>query len=433
MSRRAEIERQIVKLERELSSLPPDQDHAVNAELSLTEYTRYGRQMLVRELGKRGQILLRKSSVLVVGAGGLGCPALLYLSGAGIGKLGIVDHDVVSLSNLPRQTLYSVSAIGMLKVDAAISELRRRNSEIEYVAYPFALTSDEALRVVDGYDVVLDCTDTPMSRYLLGDVTRILNIPLISASALRTEAQLLVLNRSQYASTGPGDAPCYRCVFPTPPSHVDACSDAGILGPVVGTAGLLQALEAIKIIAAAAHPELYGATPGMLLFNSMSDRPFRTIRTRRRQSSCKTCGDNPSITKRTFNEYNYTEFCHISETYPVVTSDTITVSELESVFKNAESDQYYLIDVRDSTQFEICSLANSIHIPLHIFLSEKLTGEQIAMLKDERMNYIICRYGNDSRTAVKWITENLGATQTYNVTGGLAAWSRKIDPEFPEY
>ncbi|KAK7202957.1 molybdenum cofactor CnxF [Myxozyma melibiosi] len=421
MDRRAQLQAQISLLQRELDSLsvsssPPSSSSSSDPSssiLSLDEYTRYGRQMLVPELGKPGQLSLRASSVLVVGAGGLGSPALLYLAGAGVGRIGIVDHDTVSLSNLPRQTLYTVADVGLLKVDAAVSHLRQRNPSLAYTAYPHALTADIALEIVAGYDVVLDCTDSPMSRYLLGDATSILDIPLVSASALRTEAQLLVLNRTHYASPDRADAPCYRCIFPSPPSYVDACSDAGIVGPVVGTAGVLQALEAIKLLAARAHPELYGEIPGMLLFNTMSARPFRTIRMRRRQQSCKVCGAQPEITKQTVAKFDYAEFCHTAQSYPDMAQYSIPVADLARVLNKQE--QVHLIDVRDKTQFEICALPGSIHIPLSHFLSGKLSSEQIAMLEDQRTNYIVCRYGNDSRTAVKWIRENLNAEKTFNV------------------
>ncbi|KAK9237157.1 hypothetical protein V1525DRAFT_173970 [Lipomyces kononenkoae] len=399
-------------------------------ELDLEEYVRYGRQMLVPEVGKRGQIALKQTKVLVVGAGGLGCPALLYLSGAGFGTIGIVDHDTVSLSNLPRQTLYSTASIGKLKVDAAVDELRSRNANVKYVSHPVAVRHDNIFEIVRHYDIVLDCTDTPMTRYLLGDATRLLSKPLVSASALRTEAQLVVLNMG-------AEGPCYRCVFPDPPEHVQACSDAGIIGPVVAVAGVLQSLEAIKL--ASGHNG--GQPPTMTFFSAIHGRPWRCVRIRGRQKSCSVCGDAPTVSESdiTTGKYDYADFCGgslDSNQYPDIDSrHSISVMELQVRIKSP----HVLLDVRDRTQYGVCSLPGSINLPLSdmlgcpeggaLPLSSVLDRVQSALVP----LFVICRFGNDSRTAVQLLRTRYRLANAFDVTGGLNMWSEHVDRTFPRY
>ncbi|KAK9485632.1 hypothetical protein V1527DRAFT_466443 [Lipomyces starkeyi] len=431
----ARLKKRIGELENDIAELDKDSCSAGNSretetetetELGLEEYIRYGRQMLVPEIGKPGQLALKKTKVLVVGAGGLGCPALTYLSGAGFGTIGIVDDDTVSLSNLPRQALYSTTSIGMLKVDAAVEVLRSRNENVKYVCYPVAVTHDNIFEIVRQYDIVLDCTDTAMTRYLLGDATRLLSKPLISASALRTEAQLVVLN------VGP-DGPCYRCLFPNPPQHVEACSDAGIIGPVVAVAGTLQALEAIKL--ASGHiPTAQQRT--MTLFSAIHGPAWRSVKIRGWQKSCIVCGDRATVTESdiTSGKYDYSEFCGIPNGYPDIdSSHSISVKELERRIKTP----HVLLDVRDRTQYGICNLPDSINLPL----SEMLGYDNPAALCSivDQVNaealplFVICRFGNDSRTAVQLVRSSHRIRRVFNVTGGLDMWTEHVDSSFPRY
>ncbi|KAK9366168.1 hypothetical protein V1509DRAFT_302655 [Lipomyces kononenkoae] len=431
----ARLKKRISELELELENGSGDLDktscnNSAVPELDLDEYVRYGRQMLVPEVGKSGQIAIKQTKVLVVGAGGLGCPALLYLSGAGFGTIGIMDHDTVSLSNLPRQTLYSTASIGKLKVDVALDELRSRNANVKYVIHPVAAMHNNIFEIVRQYDIVLDCTDTPMTRYLLGDVTRLLNKPLVSASALRTEAQLVVLNVG-------ADGPCYRCVFPDPPQYVEACSDAGIIGPVVAVAGVLQALEAIKL--ASGHQA--GQEPTMTLLSAIHGRPWRCVRIRGRQKMCMVCGDAPIVSESdiTTGKYDYAEFCGgslDSSQYPDIdSSHSISVRELHLQMKSP----HVLLDVRDRTQYEICSLPGSISLPLSDILGSSEGGETaLAGVLDNVKSvsvplFVICRFGNDSRTAVQLLRTRYRLANAFNVMGGLYMWSEHVDRGFPMY
>ncbi|KAK9461435.1 uncharacterized protein V1516DRAFT_371508 [Lipomyces oligophaga] len=397
--------------------------------LSKDEVSRYSRQMLVPEIGKLGQLALRRARVLVVGAGGLGCPALSYLAGAGVGTIGIADPDTVSISNLPRQTLYTLASVGMLKVDAAVTELRLRNPNVRYFGLPHEINSHNAFEILRKYDVVLDCSDTPSSRYLLGDVSRILNIPLIFAAALRSEAQLTVFNVGLAG-------PCYRCLFPSPPAVIQACSDAGVLGPVVGVAGVLQALEAIKLITgnlATSDEELPRV---MTLFSGIHGTPWRTIRIRKRNPNCITCGENPQISEQliTSGEYQYVTFCGMSpELYPTISdSHSISVDALHE----ARSTSHILLDVRDRGQFAIASLQGSVNLPLSDILSGSADPKLRQILNQSELNsnpvYVICRFGNDSRTAVKILAEKYGI-EAFNVVGGLTSWTENVDDSFPMY
>ena len=201
--------------------------------LSLEEYRRYGRQMIVEDIGGlKSQLKLKAAKVLVIGAGGLGCPALPYLTGAGVGTIGIVDNDVVDTSNLHRQVLHDSTKVGMLKCESAKQVLNKLNPHVEIVTYPVRLDYSNAFEIFEKYDCVLDCTDTPLTRYLISDVAVNVGIPVVSASGVGTEGQLTILNFQN-------EGPCYRCFFPTPPppTSVSSCSEGGVIGPCIGLVG----------------------------------------------------------------------------------------------------------------------------------------------------------------------------------------------------
>ncbi|KAG7009718.1 hypothetical protein G7Y79_00002g008330 [Physcia stellaris] len=213
-------------------------------EFTVEEYKRYGRQMIIPGFGLQGQLLLRNARVLIVGVGGLGCPAAAYLAGAGVGKIGLVDGDTVEISNLHRQIIHSSNKIGQTKVESAVEYLRQLNPKSRYIQYPLNLSSANALEIFDEYDIILDCTDQPQSRYLVSDAAVLSKKLLITASATITQGQLMT-----FGNMWDGQ-PCYRCVFPKPPSPetVQSCSDSGILGPAVGVMGVLMASQVIKML-----------------------------------------------------------------------------------------------------------------------------------------------------------------------------------------
>lgn len=258
------------------------------------QISRYSRQILVPAIGIAGQSGLLNSKVLVIGAGGLGSPCILYLAAAGVGHIGVVDYDTVEISNLQRQIIHSETRIGLKKCESALTAIRNLNSDIIAVAYDVVLSSSNAKQIVAEYDIVCDCSDNVATRYLVNDVCVLLGKPLVSGGALRMDGQLTVYNYK--------GSPCYRCLFPTPPdpSTVTNCSDGGVLGVVTGIIGSAQALEVIRIITGMNK----GDRHRMLVFDAQ-EMAFRTIKLRPRNRNCAICGDSPTIT----DVIDYIKFC----------------------------------------------------------------------------------------------------------------------------
>ncbi|XP_072554854.1 adenylyltransferase and sulfurtransferase MOCS3 isoform X2 [Paramormyrops kingsleyae] len=280
-----------IDMQENVSPLPPLK---AKATLSNEEIMRYSRQLLLPELGVQGQLLLSRTSVLVVGCGGLGCPLAQYLAAAGIGRLGLLDYDEVELSNLHRQVLHGEDTQGKPKSLSAAQAVGRLNSAVHCVPYHLQLSPDNALRLIQQYDIVADCSDNVPTRYLVNDACVLSGKPLVSASALRMEGQLTVYNYR--------GGPCYRCLYPVPPplETVTNCSDGGVLGVVPGIMGCFQALEVLKIASG------QGSSLGqqLLMFEAQTSR-LRSIRLRSRQTECVVCGDRPTVTEL----QNYEEFC----------------------------------------------------------------------------------------------------------------------------
>lgn len=408
------------------------------AALSRDEILRYSRQLLLPELGVRGQLRLAAASVLVVGCGGLGCPLAQYLAAAGVGRLGLVDHDVVETSNLARQVLHGEAQAGHAKAWSAAAALRRLNSAVEYVPYARALSEAWALDLVRGYDVVADCSDNVPTRYLVNDACVLAGRPLVSASALRFEGQMTVYHYD--------DGPCYRCVFPRPPpaETVTNCADGGVLGVVPGVLGCVQALEVLKI--AAGLGTTYSGS--MLLFDGLGGH-FRRIRLRRRRPDCVVCGQQPTVTCLK----NYEAFCGSSATDKcrslklLSPEERISVTDYKRLLDSGVP--HVLLDVRPQVEVDICRLQHSLHIPLSLLErrdadSLKLLG---AALQEEKRNsqegaalavYVICKLGNDSQKAVRVLQSltavpELDSLKVQDISGGLMAWAAKIDGTFPQY
>ncbi|KAK7454559.1 hypothetical protein VKT23_011311 [Stygiomarasmius scandens] len=392
--------------------------------LALDEYRRYGRQMILDGFGLEGQLKLKQASVVVVGAGGLGCPALQYLAASGIGRIGIVDHDVVELSNLQRQVLHNEQTIGMPKAQSAAISLKRLDSNVNLDVITEALTSDNAVAVLSSYDIILDCTDNPPTRYLLSDTAVTLGKPLVSGAAQKFEGQLAIYN---FGKTGP----CYRCLFPKPPAPENAgtCEETGILGVVTGVVGNLQALEAIKIITG-----LHDGTPSLLLFSALGSPPFRSIKLRSRKPTCPACGEEGKKLGE-IRDIDYVQFCGgaapdweksgLAEGSP---KQRISVRDFKHSVDN--STKIKIMDVRSPTEFGICHLPNSTNVPLKI-----LASNPHAYIPDaETQTYIVCRLGNDSQIAADALRDLISEDIVVkDVIGGLRAWSRYIDPNFPVY
>ncbi|GAB1287246.1 Adenylyltransferase and sulfurtransferase MOCS3 [Apodemus speciosus] len=421
--------------ERPLSSVSPLPPRDA---LSREEILRYSRQLLLPELGVRGQLRLAAASVLVVGCGGLGCPLAQYLAAAGVGRLGLVDHDVVETSNLARQVLHGEAQAGQGKVWSAAAALRRLNSAVEYVPYARALSEAWALDLVRGYDVVADCSDNVPTRYLVNDACVLAGRPLVSASALRFEGQLTV-----YHYDG---GPCYRCVFPRPPpaETVTNCADGGVLGVVPGVLGCVQALEVLKI--AAGLGTSYSGS--MLLFDGLGGH-FRRIRLRRRRPDCVVCGQQPTVTRM----QDYEAFCGSSATDKcralklLSPEERISVTDYKRLLDSGAP--HVLLDVRPQVEVDICRLQHSLHIPLNQLErrdahSLELLGAALRKGKQDSQEgaalslYVICKLGNDSQKAVRVLQSltavpELDSLTVQDIVGGLMAWAAKIDGTFPQY
>lgn len=394
--------------------------------LSHTEVARYSRQLILPEFGPKGQKKLSAASVLIVGCGGLGCPAAIYLAAAGVGRLGLIDYDVVEISNLHRQVLHTEDRVGASKAVSIATAVKALNSEVEVVPYELALTSHVALQVISKFDIVLDCTDNVATRYLLNDASVMANKPLVSGSALRYEGQLTV-----YHYEG---GPCFRCIHPKPPppETVTNCSDGGVLGAVPGLIGCMQALEAIKIASGLGSP----LSQKLLLFEALQGT-FRTIKLRGSSSSCEVCSETPIITRL----IDYEQFCGAAATDKdksktlLEVNERITVEEYKSIIDSKSC--HVLIDVRIPVELEICALPNSINIPL-----KQISRPECIAIIEEKLEslgtnkvFCLCRRGNDSQLAVHQLRSAL-SHQNYeikDIIGGLTAWAHKIDTSVPIY
>jgi adenylyltransferase/sulfurtransferase len=428
-----------------------------------------------------GQLTLRRSSVLIIGAGGLGCPAAQYLAGAGIGTIGLVDGDVVEWSNLHRQILHTTERVGELKVGSAIAGLRqyasttslvksipsdpsRLNPNIQYVAHPDHLTPTSALGIMKDYDLVLDCTDHPSSRYLISDAAVLSGKPLVSGSALKSEGQLLVLNHPPRDLQSDNSGPCYRCVFPKPPpaDAVVSCGEGGILGPVVGVIGVLMALKAIQVLVGKTkqrHTVTGQQTDDpatMLLFSAYSNPLFRQVRLAGKRRKCAACSSFQTITEQTLlsGSIDYATVCGLSSPVNILGKDErLEARDLKDVL-DAETRPYAILDVRDETQYAICPLPGSINIPFSAIeslsnaQSRSITGREPEREAASPSNvldsigpnipiYAVCRFGNDSQLAVRKLKElgydNKGTRWIRDVKGGLRAWKEQVDPDWPDY
>jgi len=391
-------------------------------DLTSTDIIRYSRQMILPDWRPTAQKLLASKSVLVVGCGGLGCPAGLYLASAGVGRLGLVDHDTVELSNLHRQVGHSMARLGVGKAVSLATSLAGLNPSVEIVPYQLVMDSTTAKDIISDYDIVLDCTDNVATRYLLNDACVLLGRPLVSGSALRWEGQLTVYN---YAG-----GPTYRCLYPTPPppAAVTNCSDGGVMGAVVGVIGCLQALECTKILGGRGT----GFSGSMLLFDGLEGR-FRTVKLRGRRK-----GGESEVT----GLIDYTQFCGASatdkESSVVVLGekDRISARDLVEVKRNGEC---LVVDVRTGPEVEMCCLEGSLNIPLGDLqyegkrkeLRDKL--DKIIEGNNIKEVFVLCRRGNDSQMGVEIVRKMVPGVRVRDIVGGLHAWARDVDKCFPVY
>jgi adenylyltransferase/sulfurtransferase len=380
--------------------------------LSHEEILRYSRHLLIPEVGLEGQRKLKAASALVIGTGGLGSPVALYLAAAGVGRIGLVDYDVVDSSNLQRQVIHGTSKINTLKVESARQRMLDINPDIQVEVYNEPFTSANAMRIAAPYDVIIDGTDNFPTRYLSNDVSVLLGKPNVYGSIFRFDGQLSVF----YAKQGP----CYRCLFPEPPPPglVPSCAEGGVLGVLPGTIGTLQATEALKLILGVGEP-LIGR---LLLYNAL-DLSFDFVKLRK-NPKCKICSENPEIHEL----IDYEAFCgvpgHDHEEGSAGAGWDITAGDLAQRLR--QGNHLRLLDVREPHELEISQIAGAQLIPLGQLagrLSELDSAEEIVLF---------CKAGTRSTRALELLL-SAGFRKLKNLKGGINSWVREVDPSQPIY
>mgnify|MGYP000339063894 CR=1 FL=1 len=380
-------------------------------ELGNAEIRRYSRHLMLPEVGLAGQKKIRAASVLCVGAGGLGSPIAMYLAAAGIGKLGLVDFDTVDFSNLQRQILYGTKDVGRPKTESARDTIRNLNPEVEVVAHPTRITSENALDLLAPYDIIVDGTDNFPTRYLTNDACVLLKKPNVYGSIFRFEGQASV-----FAPALGG--PCYRCLYPEPPPPglVPSCAEGGVLGVLPGIIGCIQATEILKLVLGVGS-SLVGR---LLLFNAL-DMKFREVKLRR-DPACPVCGEKPTITRL----IDYEQFCGSQPpTTGGANADEVTVQDLKKALDDP-SLGILVVDVREPDEYQIARLPGARLLPLSV-LPQRFTE-----LDPNQRIYLHCKAGVRSLKALKFLREQ-GFKHLKSVKGGIAAWSDEIDPRVPKY
>ncbi|MER3524161.1 MAG: molybdenum cofactor biosynthesis protein MoeB [Ignavibacteria bacterium] len=376
--------------------------------LSAEEFRRYGRHLLMPEVGLEGQKKLKAAAVVLIGAGGLGSPLALYLAAAGVGRIGIVDFDVVDHSNLQRQVLHSTEYIGTSKLASAKQRIQGINPHVEVTLHETRLTSENALDILRNYDVIVDGADNFPTRYLVNDACVLLKKPNVYGSIFRLDGQASVF----FAEEGP----CYRCLYaaPPPPGLVPSCAEGGVLGVLPGIIGTIQAMETIKLILGIGKPLI-----GRLLLLDALSMQFRELKLRK-NPDCPICGDHPSITEL----IDYEAFCGVE---PSATSGdrawTMTVEELKARLDRGED--ILIVDVREPHEYEIVNLGGVL-IPLNDL------PKRVHELDTAREIVVHCHRGTRSARAVEFLRQ-IGFAKVKNLAGGIDAWAEKIDPQLVRY
>lgn len=381
-------------------------------QLSNDEIRRYSRHLILPEVGLAGQKKIRSTSVLCIGAGGLGSPIAMYLAAAGVGKLGLVDFDTVDFSNLQRQIIHGTSDVGRPKGESAKESIAEINPNVEVELYKTRISSENALDIIRPYDIVVDGTDNFPTRYLTNDACVILKKPNVYGSIFRFEGQASV-----FAPHLGG--PCYRCLYPEPPppGMVPSCAEGGVLGVLPGIIGCIQATEILKLALGKGNT-LIGR---LMLFNAL-DMKFRELKLRR-DPQCPVCGDNPTVKEL----IDYEVFCGIpaEPATPTSNPDEVTVQDMKKALENA-SLNIKVIDVREPDEYEIAHIAGVPQIPLSV-LSQRFTE-----LDPNQQIYIHCKSGVRSMKALNFLREQ-GYKYVKSVKGGILGWSDEIDSSIPKY
>jgi molybdopterin/thiamine biosynthesis adenylyltransferase/rhodanese-related sulfurtransferase len=390
-------------------------------QLSNEEIARYSRHLIMPEVGMSGQRKLKAASVLLIGAGGLGSPLAMYLAAAGVGRLGLVDYDVVSYSNLQRQIIHGTNDVGRPKLDSARDRIKDINPFVEVELHPYPLTSANALAVLAPYDIIIDGTDNFPTRYLTNDACVLLGKPNVYGSIFRFDGQASVF----YAEEGP----CYRCLFPEPPPPglVPSCAEGGVLGVLPGTIGAIQATEAVKLILGKGEP-LIGR---LLLYDAMS-MTFDEVKLRK-NPDCPICGENPTITEL----IDYEQFCgmpaHDDSQYMAgvdaeALADVPQMSPAELKARLDANERLVILDVREPLEWEISNLA---HWGARLIPKDQVL-ERMGELDTAQEIVVHCRSGGRSAQVVRLLQEH-GFTKLHNLDGGINRWAEEVEPEIPFY
>ncbi len=394
--------------------LPCDHPHMDSSRvlppLSAAELRRYGRHLLLPELGLEGQQRLKASSVLVVGAGGLGSPAAIYLATAGVGRIGLVDFDTVDATNLHRQILHGTSDVGRSKLASARDHLLELNPEIAIETHEARLTRSNALDLLGRYDVVLDGTDNFATRYLVNDACAFLARPNVHGSVFRFEGQVSVFDARR--------GPCYRCLYPDPPPPglVPSCAEGGVLGVLPGVIGVLQAIEAIKLLVNLGDPLI-----GRLLVFDALGMSFRELRLRK-DPACPLCGTHPTLT----GLIDYDSWCAGPPEENAAMTESVDLSVRDYQALRERGEDHVLVDVREPHEHQIAHIEGATLIPL------RTLPERIGELDRNRTVVLFCHHGGRSMRALEYL-RGQGFTRVRNLKGGIDAWSREADATVARY
>ena len=391
-------------------SLPPLVEPV--AGLSVDEVKRYSRHLIIPDVGMAGQKRLKNAKVLVVGAGGLGSPALLYLAAAGVGTLGVVDFDTVDESNLQRQIIHGVSDVNKSKAESAKESIAEINPYVTVVLHKERLDSSNVMEIFAPYDLIVDGTDNFATRYLVNDACVLLHKPYVWGSIYRFDGQASVF----WADYGP----CYRCLYPEPPppGMVPSCAEGGVLGVLCASIGSIQVNEAIKLIAGIGEP-----LAGRLMIYDALEMSYRTVRVQK-DPECAVCGKNPTVTEL----IDYDAFCGAvsEEAAEAVVGSTITATDLKGMLDR--DDKIFLVDVREPNEYEIVSIPGATLIPKGEFLS----GAALEKMPQDKRIVLHCKSGVRSAECLA-IVKNAGFSDAVHVGGGVLAWVKQVDPSLPSY
>src|SRR3954467_152581 len=385
-------------------------------ELTIDEVRRYSRHLIIPDVGMSGQKRLKNAKVLVIGAGGLGSPALLYLAAAGVHTLGIAEVDEVDESNLQRQVIHGQSDIGKSKAQSAKESVLETNPYVQVVVHEERLDNDNVMGVFEGYDPIVDGPDNSATRYMVNDAAYFLNIPYVWGSIYRFDGQASV-----FAPTLADDAPCYRCLYPEPPppGMVPSCAEGGVLGVLCASIGSIQVNEAIKLLTGIGEPLV-----GKLMVYDALEMEYRKIKVRK-DPNCALCGENPTVTELL---EDYEDFCGaVSPEAEEATLDaTITARELKD-WQDSGKD-LFLVDVREPAEYEIVSIPGATLIPK----GEILSGEALSRFPQDRQMVLHCKSGVRSAEALAAL-KAAGFKDAVHVQGGIVSWVNTVDPSLPSY